>query len=514
MGEESPSGRPADRPNQLLDRRYELHELIGAGSTGSVYRAVDTRLDRPVAVKLFHPSAAGDLRRFSSEARTLASLDHPNLVRLLDAGDMVTNPYLVMDLVDGPNLAGYLSNRPEQSESPSAGPALPVHAVARIGHGIASALAYIHRRTLVHRDVKPANVLIGRDGVPRLTDFGIARLLDATAMTATGLTLGTPAYMAPEQLESPREVGPAADVYALGLVLLECLTGERAFPGTPIEACSARLLRSPELPTKLDSRWRDLLGAMTARNPLDRPKSQEAVEHLSALMESRGTPTATLATSPPTGSDSTGPDSTGPDPTVALLDRTEALSGRSARPVSRHTYWAATLGVVLAVVVALFALQSLSTKAPLRSPQKATSHSGATTTTVSATTTSSATTTTTTSISGASAALFRAIDSGLEAGEITAAAAQQLTDELGQLVTSSLGDGPNPANVLDQMANTVESLVAQGQIQAQAVDSIQSALNQLATALGTSVSTTTAPVAVGPGPPNGDTGPGARKRDH
>src|SRR5664280_3038686 len=179
---------------------------------GVVYRARDTRLDRPVAVKVLRAAEDANEERFLAEVRILARFSHANLVRLLDAGDADGRPYLVMDLVDGETLSQRLASTgiaPQQS--------------ARIGADVSRALAYVHEQGVVHRDVKPGNVLLDESGVAYLTDFGIARLIDTTGMTATGLTLGTPAYLAPEQIQGG-VVGPAADVYALGLVLVECLS--------------------------------------------------------------------------------------------------------------------------------------------------------------------------------------------------------------------------------------------------------------------------------------------------
>jgi len=155
----------------------------------------------------------------------------------------------VLELVDGPSLAQLLATD---------GP-LDLDDASRRLVDLASALEYIHAREVVHRDVKPANVLIDPDGRARLTDFGIARVGDATALTGTAMTIGTAAYLAPEQARGDR-VTSAADVYALGLVLLECLTVERAFPGPPVESAIARLTRDPEIPDTLDDQKKALPG--------------------------------------------------------------------------------------------------------------------------------------------------------------------------------------------------------------------------------------------------------------
>jgi serine/threonine protein kinase len=254
--------------NRLLDGRYRLGQPIGRGGMGVVYRAVDTKLERLVAVKLLTEAGAANKERFAREVQALARLTHPNLVRLLDA-ELGVLSYLVMDLIGGTNLARRLAHDPVSPE-----------AAARIGTGVASALAYVHSQGIVHRDVKPANVIVDQNGKAYLTDFGIARLLGTNGMTATGLAIGTAAYLAPEQLRGT-EVGPKADVYALGLVLIECLNGRPPFEGTDAEVLAARLYRDPPVPTAVSRSWRDLLALMTAAAPADRPCADYVAESLS-----------------------------------------------------------------------------------------------------------------------------------------------------------------------------------------------------------------------------------------
>ena len=217
-----------------LRDRYVLESLLGSGGMADVHRATDTTLERSVAVKVLR-DVAGDesaRHRFVAEARTLAGLSHRNLVTVLDAGigEDDDRPFLVMELVEGRSLADALED----------GPLTPEDAAA-VGAQVAAALTYAHGRGVVHRDVKPGNVLLGGDGRVKLADFGIARLLGDTARhTRTGTAIGTAAYLAPEQVRG-EDVTGAADTYALGLVLLEALTGRRAFPGSPTEAALARL---------------------------------------------------------------------------------------------------------------------------------------------------------------------------------------------------------------------------------------------------------------------------------
>ena len=166
-----------------------------------------------------------------------------------------------MDLVEGPTVAGRLVEGK-----------LSTTEAARVGANIGAVLAYVHGDGIVHRDLKPAKVILDGSGKAHLADFGIARLVDTTGMTATGFALGTPAYLAPEQVQGA-EIGPETDVYALGLVLIECLSGHRAFEGTPAEITAARLQREPPIPDDLNAAWDNLLRAMTSRDPAERKPS-------------------------------------------------------------------------------------------------------------------------------------------------------------------------------------------------------------------------------------------------
>ena len=247
----------------VVGGRYELGGLLGTGASAVVRRAVDRVTGRAFAVKLFHAGAsAHDRRRQQREMRALAALHHPGLVALHDGGVEADRPYLVTDLVEGPTLAERIETGPLDPEE-----------VRGIGARLADALAHVHDGGIVHRDLKPANVLLGADG-PRLADFGIARALDGTAVTGTGFVVGTAAYLAPEQVRG-EWVGPEADVYALGLVLLEALTGRREYPGVLVESATARLLRPPRIPKRLPFALDAALRAMTALDPAARPTAAE-----------------------------------------------------------------------------------------------------------------------------------------------------------------------------------------------------------------------------------------------
>ena len=257
-----------------LSQRYRLEEILGRGGMADVYRGVDLVLERPVAVKLVRATDAADSRRFISETRAMAALNHPGIVQLFDAGTQDGQPYLVMELVEGVTLPEMLHGGPLDAEG-----------ARRVGRELAAALAHAHNLGVVHRDVKPANILFDGEGRTRLSDFGIARLADSTRVTEPGMTTGTAAYLAPEQLTGD-EIGPPGDVYSLGLVLLEALTGEREFTGTHVEAAMARLQRDPRVPEDLPAPWPDLLVAMTRRDPQQRP----AAADVAALLAAEGHP--------------------------------------------------------------------------------------------------------------------------------------------------------------------------------------------------------------------------------
>ena len=330
---------PADDA-RLLDGRYRLGDRLGGGAVADVFRAIDERLHRPVAVKLFRGDAAEELQRHEAEMRTLARLDHPSLVTVYDAGDDDGQPYLVMQLVEGDTLAQELARGPLEPER-----------TARYGAALADALAYVHAQGFVHRDVKPANVLIAGDGRVHLADFGIARLVDSAHVTRTGDVLGTPAYFAPEQV-SGQPVGSAADVYALGVMVLECLTGKRPFEGTPMEVAMARVHRDPELPATLPVDWRNLLAAMTARDPAQRISAQQAADALRAIAAGEDLDRTAVIAPPPT------PQATTVLPATAVVtSHVAATTAGPAAPVARNRRPAAVwIAAFLVVVVAAVAI--------------------------------------------------------------------------------------------------------------------------------------------------------------
>ena len=278
-------------PTAYLGGRYRPIAHIANGGMGQVVEAHDERLDRAVAVKLVATTEPEQTDRLRAEARALAQLRHPNVVDVYDVGEHEGRAFVVTELIRGESLHALL-----RREGP-----LPLGAVARLGADIAAALACAHAHGIVHRDLKPGNVLIERErGRAQLIDFGIAASTHAAGLTGTGTVVGTPAYLSPEQVEGTRAT-PAADVYALGLVLLEAATGRAAFPGTTTETVAARLTRAPEIPDALGPRWRWLLGAMTRREPERRPSGADLAALLEALAAEGSRPAAIVGDEPDAG---------------------------------------------------------------------------------------------------------------------------------------------------------------------------------------------------------------------
>ncbi|MFB7508654.1 serine/threonine-protein kinase [Streptomyces broussonetiae] len=262
----------------LLADRYELQELLGRGAMGEVWRARDHLLGRPVAVKLLHAQEAEDAERFRLEAQIAGRLNHPNVVGMYDFGSHHDQPHLVMELVDGRNLAQERSLR--RVLAPAEAAAITAQAAA----GLCAA----HQQGVVHRDVKPANVMLTTDRTVKITDFGIARFAEeaASGLTATGKIIGTADYLAPERALG-RPAQPASDVYSLGCVLYELLTGRPPFTGaTSLAAVQQHVSATPQPPDRLHlgipQPLSDYVLRMLAKDPAHRPTAEQAAAWLAA----------------------------------------------------------------------------------------------------------------------------------------------------------------------------------------------------------------------------------------
>ena len=286
-------------PTNLVGDRYELIEILGDGGFAVTHRAWDSRLDRPVAIKLLRPHFAANeifVQRFVREARAAASVSHPNVVRLYDFGDEGGVVYIAMQYVLGETLRDLLRRFPR---------GLTLATALQLFRGVLSGLGAVHAAGIVHRDIKPDNVLLDREGRPLITDFGIALLGDQLRLTTAETAYGTAAYMAPEQARG-EEIGPAADLYSAGVVLFEMLTGRLPFAA---ESAVAMMLAHQEqhaprpsqiagadtLPAHIDA------AVMRALEKLPGRRFQSAAEFSAALDRPRPTPHAVdprLATLP------------------------------------------------------------------------------------------------------------------------------------------------------------------------------------------------------------------------
>lgn len=257
-------------PGLLLSDRYRLEDLIAEGGMGQIWRALDERLQRPVAVKVLRPGGSGDetfVERFRVEAVNSAALQHPNIVTVHDFGEGEHSAFLVMELIEGKPLSAVIAEE---------GPLAP-EVATEILHQAASALQAAHDAGVVHRDVKPANIVVDDDGYARLTDFGISKAMSGSALTQTGEMLGTAHYLSPEQVQG-RPATPASDLYALAVVGFEMLTGDRPFVGESmiVTALAHVGQPAPRLPETVPEPLRTTVLAGLAKLPEQRPADAAA----------------------------------------------------------------------------------------------------------------------------------------------------------------------------------------------------------------------------------------------
>jgi predicted Ser/Thr protein kinase len=335
---------------ELIAERYELEEVVGTGGMSSVYRAHDRLLERDVALKVLHDQFGEDgehVERFRHEARAVAGLSHPNIVTVIDRGEQDGRQFIVFEYVAGENLKDLI-----EREAP-----VPEHEAVALGLQIARALAFAHEHGLVHRDVKPQNVLLTQEGEPKVTDFGIARSLDVhEGITQTGTVLGTSDYIAPEQARGSR-ASVQTDIYSLGVVLYELLTGELPFRGENFVAVAMRHINDPvpsvrasrpDVSPRLDAAIQKAM----AKEPRQRFSSMEA---FAAELE------ACLAQPAANG--------TGPGDETLVVAPAPAKKQRGRRadrpPVGRPTVWPLILLLAgLAILGGIFAIAFAVTGSP------------------------------------------------------------------------------------------------------------------------------------------------------
>ena len=285
----------------IIDDRYRLDEQIATGGVGQVWRATDLLLERLVAVKVLRPEYADHpdtLERFRKEARHAGALSHPRVAQVYDFGHAgpSRSPYLVMEFVDGPSLADLLLDGPADA-------VFALDVVAQAADGLSAA----HRAGLVHRDVKPGNILIGPERRVKVTDFGIAHAVGQTPVTDPALVMGTSQYLAPERIAGGPGT-PASDLYSLGILLHECLTGMPPYDGTPAEVMASHLyLPLPPLPASAPAELDTLVARLTAKDPGRRLRDARELARLASRL--RDTIGAGPALVP--GADSPGGDAAG-----------------------------------------------------------------------------------------------------------------------------------------------------------------------------------------------------------
>jgi eukaryotic-like serine/threonine-protein kinase len=310
------------RSGTILDNRYRLDEPIAAGGVGEVWRGTDVQLGRPVAVKLLRPEYADHpetLVRFRAEARHAGSLSHPRIARVYDYGEPgpLGPPYLVMELVDGPSLADILDRG-------TISPARVLDVLTQAALGLDAA----HQAGLVHRDIKPGNILLRPDGVVKITDFGIAHAAGSAPVTRPGVVMGTTQYLAPERATGA-EGTPASDLYSLGIVAYECLSGRPPFAGTTAEVMASHVYRQlPSLPPGVPPELAELLARLTAKDPADRIASAGELAAIASQLYTEltgGTPTGGTArpAEPPRQR---------PAPSAEQVPRTEEVFGGEQPP--------------------------------------------------------------------------------------------------------------------------------------------------------------------------------------
>lgn len=361
-------------PNEgtILGDRYALTDRIAAGGMGEVWSATDTVLGRTAAVKILNPALSqqsGFLERFRAEARTCAALHHPNITTVFDYGEDDGSAYLVMELVAGQPLSQIISEHAP----------LSAQVTASILIQAATALEAAHQGGVVHRDVKPANILMTPDGTAKLTDFGIARLVNTAPLTQTGEVLGTAQYLAPEQVRG-QSATAASDIYALGVVGYEMLTGRRPFEADTMVATALAHLNqpTPQLPHAVPVGIRTVISAALAKDPADRP------ETAACMADALSKPDATFASGVPSAGTLALPAmglaaSALPPPTAPAQTQTMPAQAMAAEPAGtrdrrsrvRPAWLLAAAGAVAAFIAfAAFAApgSSNSTPTPVATP--------------------------------------------------------------------------------------------------------------------------------------------------
>ncbi|GEM_PF-2734436 len=278
----------------IIDKRYEVLEKIAEGGMGTVYRAHHVRIDTEIAMKILHPELARDrefLARFEKEAKTIAMLNHRNIVRVQDTGPVRDTCFIVMDYVKGESLIDMIKRRGK----------LPTDEAFAIASQVAEGLAYAHERNVLHRDIKPANIIVAESGKAIITDFGIAKAVGEKGQTKTGTSIGTPEYMSLEQVKG-KELDGRTDVYSLGVVLYEMLTGKSPFRSESGVSTIANVLS--EAPEPIERLASDIPGwaVEVVKKTIAKDKGERygsAVDFLNAVRKETGQKPLPVSAAPP-----------------------------------------------------------------------------------------------------------------------------------------------------------------------------------------------------------------------
>jgi hypothetical protein len=475
-----------DLEGRILDGRYQLGSLLGAGGMARVYVATDRVLERQVAVKVLSPSDAQDpvfVERFRREARSAARLSHPNIVAVFDSGSDADQPYLVMEYVPGQSLAQLLARQ---------GRLAPRRAV-ELAIQVCAALAAAHAQGLVHRDIKPANVLVSPDGQVQVSDFGIVKAAAATTLTGTGTVLGTAAYLSPEQAQGG-PVDARSDLYGLGCVLYELLCGSPPFGSgadrSPVAVATRHVSEPPEPPSARNPQVDPALEAVVltalAKDPAQRYQSavelQHALERVLAGDAAPALPTEPLLE--PLGRTGTTPTAIGP------------AAGDDGRGPGWPRWALLVAGTALGIALVAALLWPDGDDSPARLPEAGSGASPATS--APSSTTAGSTATPAPSAPGVPAALanLTAVIGAARQQGTADQEAEDLLDQAADLANAleagrkdnrghnkGEGKGQGAAKKLAELQGKVDELVGEGKIRPPATTQIQQAVAQLGQAV-------------------------------
>jgi serine/threonine-protein kinase len=478
---------------EILAGRYELLDVLGRGGMGVVYRASDRVLGRTVAIKVLPAERAEDpmfVARFEREARSAAGLNHPGIVAVYDSGRDADTRYIVMECVPGLSLAQLLRQRR---------PLAAAEAV-EIATQVASALAAAHRAGIIHRDVKPGNVMVDNELRVKVLDFGIARAIAATSLTNTAIVLGSAPYMAPEVTRG-ESADERSDIYSLGCVLYEMLTGGPPFSGDLGAAvmhqhntASPRPLRelNSTTPAALDA----LVMQMLAKQPGERPQTAaQLVDALPATLENRTAPTAVrpVAAGAPAGGGLAATLVRPGAAAAALTEATRVLRRTASGRRERYALAAAIAILLIAIAVGASGSSSPRRAAAAKTPRTSTAARSASTrsapTTTAAKATTAAKTTTAASVptvTSAADALTALSTADAQSGAIDSQAAQQILGGLQDSVKSyNDGNATDALHKVDDLTTHLAQLSANGDVQASALPGLTTAISNLRSAITT-----------------------------